>query len=138
MRNERISRFARRAALATLAAGLALGLGTARARPAAAENTAERPAFEQVDSFTVLSRLHSWQVLDDHTVIVWATPFRPYLVELAFSSPDLKFSEVIGVTSMGSRVYSRFDAVHVGGFRYPIESIYKLTREEARSLVRES
>jgi hypothetical protein len=71
-------------------------------------------------------------------VILWATPFKPYLVELAFPSHDLRFSEVIGVTSVGSRVYAKFDAVKVGGFRYPIDSIYKMTREEARNLTRGS
>ena len=30
----------------------------------------------------------------------------------------------------------RDDQVKVGGFRYPIDSIYKMTREEARNLVR--
>ena len=58
----------------------------------------------------------------------------PYLVELAFKSHDLKFAQVIGITQFGSRVYAKFDAVKVGGFRYPIDSIYKMTREEARNL----
>jgi len=130
--------WARRVALATLAVGLSLAAGGASARSADETEAAQLPAFEQVDSFSVLTPLHSWQALDDRNVIVWATPFRPYLVELAFPSPDLKFSQVIGVTSVGSRVYSRFDSVHVAGFRYPIENIYKLTREEARNLARES
>jgi hypothetical protein len=43
---------------------------------------------------------------------------------------------VIGITQFGSRVYAKFDAVKVGGFRYPIENIYKMTREEARNLTR--
>jgi len=73
---------------------------------------------------------------DDDTVIVWATAFDPYLVELAFRSPDLRFAEVIGVTQFGSRVYAKFDAVTVAGFRYPIASIYKISREEARNFTR--
>ena len=59
-----------------------------------------------------------------------------YLVELAFKSPELRFAHVIGITQFGSRVYAKFDAVKVGGFRYPIDSIYKMTRGEARDLVR--
>ena len=86
----------------------------------------------------MLTRPHSWQVIDEDTVVVWATAFNPYLVELAFKSHDLKFTEVIGITQVGSRVYAKFDAVKVGGFRYPIDSIYKMTREEARELVRGS
>lgn len=93
-------------------------------------------AFERVDSIPMLTRPHSWQVIDADTVVVWATPFQPYLVELAFESRDLEFAQVIGITQVGSRIYAKFDAVKVGGFRYPIESIYKMTREEARNLVR--
>ena len=76
------------------------------------------------------------QEIDEDTVVVWATPFDPYLVELAFKSPDLKFTQVIGITQFGSRIYAKFDAVKVAGFRYPIDSIYKITREEARNLTR--
>jgi hypothetical protein len=107
--------------------------------PASAKlQTSATAAFEQVDSIPMLTRPHSWQVIDDDTVVVWATAFDPYLVELAFKSHDLKFTEVIGITQVGSRVYAKFDAVKVGGFRYPIDSIYKMTREEARELVRGS
>jgi len=126
--------------LATLGAvaGLTLAAGTgfaasARNAPAASQAAAN---FERVDSIPMLTRPHSWQVVDDRTVIVWATAFDPYLVELAFKSPDLKFAQVIGLTQAGSRVYAKFDAVKVGGFRYYIDSIYKMTREEARNLVR--
>ena len=92
--------------------------------------------FEEVDSIPMLTRPHSWQVIDEDTVVVWATPFDPYLVELAHKSPDLRWAQVIGITQFGSRVYAKFDAVKVGGFRYPIDSIYKMTRGEARDLVR--
>jgi hypothetical protein len=126
------------AKLATLgvAAGLTVGSSTSFARGADAQGNAAQPAFEQVDSIPMLTRPHSWQVIDDDTVIVWATAFDPYLVELAFKSHDLKFAQAIGITQFGSRIYARFDAVKVGGFRYPIDSIYKMTREEARNLVR--
>ena len=120
-------------------AGLTAGSGVSFARSADdadAQGIAAQPAFEQVDSIPKLTRPHSWQVIDDDTVIVWATAFDPYLVELAFKSHDLKFAQVIGITQFGSRVYARFDAVKVGGFRYPIDSIYKMTREEARNLAR--
>lgn len=120
-------------------AGLTAGSGVSFARSADdadAQGIAAQPAFEQVDSIPMLTRPHSWQVIDDDTVIVWATAFDPYLVELAFKSHDLKFAQVIGITQFGSRVYAKFDAVKVGGFRYPIDSIYKMTRGEARDLVR--
>jgi hypothetical protein len=126
----------RKAAALFLAAGLTVTAGASFATSAANTHGAETPAFEQVDSITMFRGPHSWQVVDDDTVIVWATAFDPYLVELAFRSPDLEFAEVIGVTQFGSRVYAKFDAVTVRGFRYPIASIYRLSREEARNFTR--
>jgi Family of unknown function (DUF6491) len=123
------------------AVGLAASLTAGSAASfAAADRQADAdvitPAFEQVDSIPMLTRPHSWQVIDEDTVVVWATAFDPYLVELAFKSHDLKFAHAIGITQFGSRVYAKFDAVKVRGFRYPIDSIYKMTRGEARELVR--
>jgi len=126
----------RKLAAVGLAAGLTAAAGTSFAAASASAPNAATPAFEQVDSIPMLRRPHSWQVIDDDTVVVWATAFDPYLVELAFKSYDLRFAHAIGITQFGSRVYAKFDAVKVGGFRYPIDSIYKMTREEARNLVR--
>ena len=119
------------AALLTVAIGTSFAAGTNR--PAV---NAEDLGLEQVDSIPMLLRPYSWSAIDDDTVIVWATARDPYLVELAFASHDLKFSHAIGITQFGSRIYAKFDAVTVAGFRYPIDSIYKMTREEARSLAR--
>jgi hypothetical protein len=130
--------------LATLGAALGLSFGVGSAVMARAANEAPVsevqivPELEQIDSFPMLTRPHSWTAVDEDTVIVWATAFRPYLVELAFPSHDLRFVDVIGVTSVGSRVYAKFDSVKVRGFRYPIDSIYKLTREEAKNWNRSS
>jgi len=125
--------------LATLGAVglLTLGVGTSFAGIAnpQAVNAADL-GLEQVDSIPMLMGPVSWQPIDADTVIVWATHRNPYLVELAFESHDLKFSHAIGITQFGSRIYAKFDAVTVRGFRYPIDSIYKMTREEARNLVR--
>jgi hypothetical protein len=122
---------------AAMAATVGLGAG-AVAKPAGNVPQVDigqlqiAPEAERVESFSILGRPHSWTAVDEDTVIVWATPRRPYLIELAFPSHDLAFAEVIGVTSFGSRVYAKFDSVKVGGFRYPIDSIYELTRDEAR------
>lgn len=125
--------------LAALSMAAALTVG-ASASFAAVETRTVTPVitqdFEQVDSITMFRGPHSWRAIDDDTIIVWATPFDPYLVELAFKSHDLKWAHAIGITQFGSRVYAKFDAVKVGGFRYPIDSIYKMTREEARNLAR--
>jgi uncharacterized protein DUF6491 len=131
-----------RGAFGALALALSLGFGSAAiARSAAKPEVREvepGQGYEQVDSMPMLMRPHSWTALDNDTLIVWTSPFQPYLVELAFPSHDLRFDQVIGLTSSGSRVYARFDAVKIRGFRYPIDSIYKLTRDEAKNLVRAS
>ena len=126
----------RRLAALGLAVGLTIGAGASYASAAVQAGDTAVPAFEQVDSIPMLRRPYSWSVVDEDTVVVWATPFDPYLVELAFKSPDLKFAQAIGITQFGSRIYAKFDAVKVAGFRYPIDSIYKMSREEARELVR--
>ena len=118
------------------ATGFAAGARTVDRAARAAAADALTASLDSVDSIVMLARPHSWQVIDDDTVIIWATAFDPYLVDLAFKSQDLRFAHVIGVTQSGSRVYAKFDAVKVGGFRYPIDSIYKMTREEARNLAR--
>jgi hypothetical protein len=141
MSNTTFGKLARWGAVAGLA--LALGLGVLGASAAATKNPvpsagAQPLPYQAVDSFTLLTRPYSWQAIDNDTIIVWTTPWQPYLVELAYPSHDLPFVQTIGVTSFGSRVYARFDAVRVAGFRYPIDSIYKMTREEARELTRKS
>jgi hypothetical protein len=124
--------------------GLALGLGfgvigvSAAAKNEAPQAAAQAPQGQPVDSFPILSRLHDWQVIDDKTVILWATPWQPYLVQLKYPSHDLPFVQTIGITSLGDRVYARFDSLRVAGFRYPIDNIYKMTKQEAKELARQS
>jgi hypothetical protein len=129
------------AAAAALTLGSATSSSVASARAASGEGASaegsaadQAPAYEPVDSFVIFTRPYSWQPIDDHTVVLWSTPFTPYLVELAFPSHDMKFVQAIGVTSSGSRVYAKFDALRIRGFRYPINNIYKLSREEAKNL----
>ena len=95
-------------------------------------------SLEPVASIPAWGRLHSWNVVDNETLIVWATPFRPYLVKLFHPSPELKFAWAIGVTSFGSRIHAKFDSVEVEGFSYPIREIYKLSREEAEAFREQS
>ena len=138
----RITKLLGLAAAAGLAAGTVALSPIASARSADSNDAARAvepgPAYEEVDSFWMHSRPYSWSAIDDDTVIVWASAFDPYLVELAYPSHDLKWVQSIGVTSFGNRVYAKFDSLQVRGFRYPIDSIYKITREEARNLRRAS
>ena len=115
-----------------LTTSLALtALGTAGANEVVSGSPV--PIYEPVDSFYLQHRLDGWRAVDEDTLLVWATPFRPYLIELTRRSPDLRFSETIGVTSTVGTV-TRFDSVLVRGFDYPIKAIYKLSREQAREL----
>jgi hypothetical protein len=100
-------------------------------------NGGERPrltSLKPVDSIPAIGRLHSWSVVDNDRLIIWATPSRPYLVELFRPSPELRFAVSIGVTSFGSRIHAKFDSVEVDGFSYPIRRIYEMSRDEAKSV----
>jgi hypothetical protein len=126
------------AAAALLTLGVAGASGTASARSAANEQndgaSDQTPAYQQVDSFVMFGHPYSWSPVDDRTVVLWPTAFDAYLVRIAYPSHDMRFVQHIAVTSTTSRVYAKFDALQIRGFRYPIESIYKLTKEEARNL----
>jgi hypothetical protein len=125
------------AALLTLGALGASDYATARAASNESANSSasdQTPAYEQVDSFVMWNHPYSWSPIDDRTVVLWPTPFEAYLVRIAYPSHDMRFVQHIGVTQSTSRVYAKFDALQIRGFRYPIDSIYKLTREEARNL----
>jgi hypothetical protein len=120
------------AALLTLGA---TGIASASSAKDPTGSSADRtPAYQQVDSFVMFGHPYSWSPVDDRTVVLWPTAFDAYLVRIAYPSHDMRYVQHIGVTSSTSRVYAKFDALQIRGFRYPIESIYKLTREEARNL----
>jgi hypothetical protein len=137
-----LNRWTKRGAVALAALTLGVGMSPASfARPADNPANSEvrsvepgQGVGEEVDSFAMLTRPYSWTAIDDDTLLVWTTPWQAYLVELAFPSHDLRFAHAIGLTSVGSRVYAKFDAVRVRGFRYPIQGIFKLTRDEAKGL----
>lgn len=120
----------RYAALTAILALSATSLGWAAGTSAA---SADPSAFEQVDRFHHFNRFDSWRVVDRDTVIVWTTPATAYLLELTRGSPDLRFAEIIGVTSTTGTTYAKLDSVRVRGWDYPIKAIYKLSREDARS-----
>ena len=125
------------AALLALGAVGASQVADARAASNDGANTGaadQTPAYEQVDSFVMWNHPYSWSPVDDQTVVLWPTPFEAYLVKIAYPSHDMRFVQHIGVTQSTSRVYAKFDALQIRGFRYPIDSIYKLSREEARNL----
>jgi hypothetical protein len=116
---------------------LALGLGSG-ATATEIKDAREIPPYEPVRSIWAPRGLDSFSVIDADTLIVWKSPFEPYLLELKMRSPDMRFAHAIAVESATSSIYARFDSVRIRGLRYPIDAIYKLSREEARQLIRES
>jgi len=116
-----------------LAAAVATAAGAAAAP--ASRNVTVGVDLEPVEHIPALSRFYSWSAVDDDTLVVWATHARPYLIELAVPSFDLRFADAIAVSEFAGRVHSRFDSVYVRGRRYPIEAIYRLSREDAKSII---
>jgi hypothetical protein len=90
--------------------------------------------LERVGKVSVLGRIDSWTRVDDDTVIIWTTAFRPYLIDLSRPAHDLKFTQTIAVTSTAGQIQEKFDQVIVEGISYPIQAIYKLDRESAKKV----
>jgi len=89
-------------------------------------------APEPIESFNFCGRLDSWRAVDRDTLIIWSTPFRPYLIELGRPSHRLRFAQVIGISSTVGRVHSRLDEVYIDGVPYQIKTIHRLTPLQAR------
>ena len=119
-----------------LALGMLLTLGVGGSARAATqtEDVSALGAVEPVGSIWAIGGLHDFEPLDDDSLILWRTPFEPYPVELRFGSPDSRFAPAIAVASPTGRIGRKLDSIVVRGFRYPIEQIYELSREEAREL----
>ena len=113
------------AAIATTSAASALP---------ASGTTAIRADLESVDRIPALGRMHSWHAVDNDTLIVWASAFDPYLIELSHPNPGLRFAHIIGVTESAGSVHSRFDSVIIEGFRHRIDAIYKLSASDAKAI----
>jgi len=114
----------------------ALILGVAGVTHASPETSpgAGHAGFEQVQRIRIAGQIDGWRNLDDRSIIVWATPFDPYLIELSRRSPDLRYTNTVGLTSSAGSVHEKFDSVIVDGIRYPIKAIYKLDRKSARTM----
>lgn len=106
-----------------------------------AETQEVQPDFEgkAVDSFRIFGSVDGWSALDRNTLIVWTSPGRPYLLNLRnVGAGSLQHAYTIAVTSSLGRVSAKFDNVIVDGWRYPITSIYRLDRTEAKDLLSRS
>ena len=117
----------------TLVALLSVGL-LGMSQAANATEHAASGDMVAVKYFQTFDRMDGWRAISRDTLIIWATPFRPYLVKLSRPSFDLRFEQTIGVTSTGGAVYAKFDSVIVDGIRYQIRAIYKLDPKTARHM----
>jgi len=123
------------AAIAALLIGC-ITVASAEAPENRTRGTVLAVAPEPIESFNFFGRLDSWRAVDRDTLIVWTTAFRPYLVELGRPSPRLRFAHVIGISSTLGRVHSGLDEIYIDGSPYRIETMYRLTPEQARDWTR--
>ena len=98
------------------------------------ENELMHVDLERVGKVSVLGPIDSWTRVDDDTIIVWTSAFRPYLIDLTRPAIDLKFVQTIGVSTTVGQIQERFDNIIVAGIPYPIQAIYKLDRESAKKV----
>jgi len=133
-----------RKTLLILATSTALGIaGLACASGATAPWQGSEPEVETLtpddlgnpglDHITVF-HIDGWRAVGRDAIILWATPFEPYLLKLDRPAFDLPFVENVGVTSTGHELYARFDSVIVRGMPYRIASIHAISREAARTM----
>lgn len=81
-------------------------------------------------------RISSFRAIDNQRVLIYTTPFKPYLLTLNRKASGLVFEDRLALKYNNNRIYTRFDAVVVDGIPYHIKRIEKLDRETARSLGR--
>ena len=73
-----------------------------------------------IKSFRHVSTLHSFQPLDDSTLVVWTRPSEGYLLTLLGSCPALEYAHAISLTGLTRLVSAGIDDVLVVGQSTPI------------------
>lgn len=122
-----------RLALITLSATLALGLAApafgADAKSPERLELARNHAGESVQTVRFLRPIHSYEVIDDHAVLIWQTPTRAWLVDLeqGLTCRGLDKSITVGIDTM-SDTLNTSNGYIVGDFnlRCKITSIRKV------------
>ena len=93
-------------------------------------------AGEPIDRFSWLGHYDSWEPIGRHELVVKTSPSEAYLLKIGPPCDSLPFKERIALTSTGSTVYARSDAVISGGWRCPIEEIRKVDYPRMRADMR--
>jgi len=79
------------------------------------------PVIEEFHYF----RLDGWEVVSRNQLVVWTGLQEAYLLKVWETCEDLEFAFHIGLSSSFNRV-SRFDKIHVGRDRCPIDEIRRI------------
>lgn len=125
--------------LLLLTAGCA-STGLSRAEKAALyDEYVQKTELEQVDHITTF-RFYGWSPLDEKRLILKTSAQKAYLITLQSDCWNLDFTNGIKVNqSSGSSLYAKFDSISVADFperRCFIESIHKLTKDQAKEIAR--
>ncbi|MFK7956078.1 MAG: DUF6491 family protein [Lysobacterales bacterium] len=80
--------------------------------------------------------ISSWTAIDDQRLVLYTSPFRPYLLTLNRKAAGLQFDQRVSFQFDNNHIYANFDRIVVDGFPYTIAKIEKLDRDTARALAR--
>lgn len=83
-------------------------------------------------------RLDSWSSLADQHMIIRTNFNRPYLLTFYKNCYDLRFAQALIVNQTGSSLDAKFDSITIPDSMHQrcyIKSIYKLTKEQKKTLV---
>ena len=130
----RLPRLVSCAAAALLLAACAAG--TVRETDAQVRDRYNAYAGDPIDHFTWLGHYDSWEPIGRHELVVKTGLNEAYLLKIGPPCDSLPFKERIALTSTGSAVYARTDAVLSGGWRCPIEEIRKVDYPRMRADMR--
>jgi len=91
---------------------------------------------DPIDSFNWMGRFDGWESIGRYELVVFTGVNDAYLLRVSPPCDNLQFAQRIGLTSTGSTVYNRLDAVTSGGWRCPIEEIRRVDYKRMRADMR--
>lgn len=100
------------ARISLLALVLSILLVSCSGIPPRVDSKYEFPQFKQVDKILSYD-VDSWQAVDNQSLVVQTSPSKFYLLILRRPLHELRFAEVIELSSTGPSIYAKFDCVKV-------------------------
>ena len=80
--------------------------------------------------------ISSWRAIDDQRIVLYTSPFRPYLLTLNRKANGLRHDQRVAFQFDNNHIYANFDRIVVDGFPYTIAKIEKLDKATAKALIR--